>query len=413
MEAQGGKRRSRRRMGVDRVSGKHVNVGLVVLICLFIAGLEGYDIQAFGVAAPRMVAELGLSPAQQGWAGAAAMIGLTAGAFLGGWGADRVGRRPVLTASVAAFGIFSLATAMCADYPTLLLARFAAGLGFGGAMSNLIAVATEISAPGRRAVTVTGMFCGMPAGGAVVSLIARFAGEGVDWRTLFIIGGVLPILLAPAVHFLLPETRPAPVAGADRRVLPALFGGGRAVGTLLMWTTFLLTLAVLNLMLAWLPTLVTAKGLTAMDGSSAALAFNLSGIVGAILTGLAVDRFGSRWTLTLVYAGLAGAMFVLATAIGLPAMLVFSGLAGFLVMGAQFSLYSEAPGRYPPHMRAAGSGAAVGVGRLGSVAGPLIAGELRQAGYAAGDVFFAIIPIVLTAGLAAMALSFRGRAYEE
>ena len=81
----------------------HASAGLIVFICFFIAALEGYDIQAFGVAAPRLVAELGLSAGQQGWAAAAAMVGMLLGAFFGGWAADRVGRRPLLAMSVAAF----------------------------------------------------------------------------------------------------------------------------------------------------------------------------------------------------------------------------------------------------------------------------------------------------------------------
>lgn len=398
---------------MNQAAGGHASAGAITLICFFIAALEGYDIQAFGVAAPRLVAELGLSAAQQGWAAAAAMVGLMVGAFFGGWVADRVGRRPVLTASVAAFGVFSLITAFSQNYEFLVAARLLAGLGFGGAMANLIAVATEISPPHRRAATVTTMFCGFPAGGAAVSLIARFADEGFDWRMFFIIGGVLPILLAPVVHFMLPETRPEARIDADRRLGPALFGGGRAVATLLVWLAFLLTTTVLNLMLNWLPTLVTAKNLTAADGAAGALAFNLTGIIGALVTGRLVDRLGTRWTLTVLYAALAGTMYVLAMATGVSPVLVFSGLAGFLVLGAQFSLYSVAPSLYPPHMRATGSGAALAVARLGAVAGPLIAGELRQLGYSAGQVFIAMIPIALAAGAAALALSYLGKPYDE
>src|SRR5205085_8782266 len=109
----------------------------------------------------------------------------------------------------------------------------------------------------------------------------------------------LPLLLAPIVFFLLPETRPQPQAGADRGLLQALFGGGRAVATLLLWLVFVLTLVVLYLMLNWLPTLVIAKGLTAADGSAASLSFNLTSIAGALILGFIVDRAGFRWPLVL------------------------------------------------------------------------------------------------------------------
>lgn len=381
---------------------------LTILICFAIAALEGYDIQAFGVSAPKLAPALGLDQGQIGWAASAAMIGLVIGAFAGGWAADRVGRRPVLVASVAAFGVFSIVTAYVQSFELLLLARLATGLGFGGAMPNLIAVATEISPPNRRAATVTMMFCGMPAGGATVALVARFAPD-IDWRMLFLIGGLLPILLVPVVHLFLPETRPAYDPRAERRLAPTLFGGGRAVGTILLWMVFMLTLVVLYLMLNWLPSLVIAKGLTPQDGSAASLAFNLTSIAGALLLGFVVDRAGFRWPLAISYLLLAAVMLALSQASGLTPVLVLSGVAGFLILGAQYSLYAVAPSLYPPQVRAAGAGAAVGVGRLGSIAGPLLAGELRQIGWSADQVFAVMAPVVVAAAAGTIALGFLGR----
>lgn len=378
--------------------------GLVVFICFLIAAVEGYDIQAFGIAAPRLVPELGLSPGQQGWAASVAMIGLVIGAFVGGWLADRFGRKPVLLGSVALFGLFSLATAACQTYDALLWARFATGLGFGGAMPNLIAVAMEISRPERRTATVTAMFCGMPVGGASSALIARLAGDGLEWRMIFVAGGIVPLLLLPLILFVLPETRPEPDPTADRHVGRALFGGGRAVPTLLVWAAFMLTLVVLYLALNWLPTLVVDKGHPPSEGFAAAMSFNIAGIIGSLVMGAISDRFGWRWPLGLSYLGLSLAMAGLAAATAPPAIHALSAAAGFLVMGAQFSLYAVAPMLYPPAFRAAGAGAAVGVGRLGSIAGPLIAGELRGAGASPGEVFFSVAPVAFAAAVILVAL---------
>ena len=218
----------------NSLAAARVGPGLIVAICFAIAALEGYDIQAFGVAAPHMAPELGLGPAQLGWAGSAAMFGLVLGALVGGWAADRHGRRPVLMVSVALFGVFSVATALAANFETLTLARLATGIGFGGAMPNLIAIATEISPPNRRVLTTTSMFCGLPAGGSVVALLAQFGGEALDWRMIFLIGGALPLLLVPVIYFLLPETRPVHPEGADRQVMKGLFADGRGLATVLM-----------------------------------------------------------------------------------------------------------------------------------------------------------------------------------
>lgn len=334
----------------DKTMGR-VGAGLIVGICFFITVLEGYDIQAFGVAAPRFAPEFGLNPGQMGWAGSIAMVGLIIGAFVGGWLADRIGRKPVLILSTAAFGVFSLLTAMSHDYHSLLIARLATGVGFGGAMPNLIAIATEISAPSRRAATVTTIFCGMPVGGATVSLLAKFGGVALDWRTLFVIGGALPLLIVPVILFLLPETKPKHDPAVDRGLMKALFGEGRGAATLLLWMVFILTLIVLYLLLNWLPTLVVAKGLTPGDGSTASLVFNLASIPGAILVGYIVDRVGFRWPLVLVFAGLALALYGLGAAGLLRDIVILSGAAGFLVIGANYALYALAPVYYAPEVR--------------------------------------------------------------
>jgi AAHS family 3-hydroxyphenylpropionic acid transporter len=382
---------------------------LAISVCFLIAALEGYDIQAFGVAAPRLVPEFGLDAGQQGWAASIAMIGLVIGAFGGGWFADRVGRKPVLIVSVLAFGACSLWTAFTHSYDALLAARFATGLGFGGALPNLIAMATELSSVKRRGATTSAMFCGMPAGGAAVALAAKLAGPALDWRTIFMVGGALPLILVPVILFLLPETRPVHDPTADRRILKALFGEGRTTPTLLLWAANLLTLVVLYLMLNWLPTLVVAKGHAASDGAAASLAFNLVGVVGALLLGFVVDRVGFRWSLLVTYGALAAVMATMGVADGLSLIVMLSGAAGFLVLGAQYSLYGLAPRLYAPQVRAAGAGAAVGVGRFGSIIGPLLAGELRHAGWSAGQVLGAMLPVVLVAGAAVFVLTFLAR----
>ncbi|WP_372785938.1 MFS transporter [Phenylobacterium sp.] len=380
--------------------------GLVIGVCILIATLEGYDVQAFGVAAPHMAPELGLNPSQVGWAGSAANFGLVLGALAGGWAADRWGRKPVLLASVLAFGLFSLATAFSQGFEPLLLARFLTGLGFGGVMPNLIALAAEIARPGRRAALTSAMFCGMPAGGAGVSLLARLAGEHADWRLLFLVGGGLPMLIAPLVVWVLPETRPQPEPHLDRNLAKALFAEGRLAPTLLLWAASLLTLVVLHLLLNWLPILVAAKGHTAGDGATAALVFNVMGVVGAVALGVAADRAGVRRTMLVAFLALGAAMAAIGAATGLGPILAAAAAAGFMLIGALYVLYGLAPALYPAQVRSAAAGAAVGVGRFGSILGPLVAGQLRQAGWSAGHVLTAMVPVALVAGVAVMAMTY-------
>ena len=382
-----------------------VRAGLAIGICMLIAALDGFDIQAFGVAAPKMAPALGLHPAQLGLIGSIATVGLMIGAFAGGWAADRWGRKPVLLAAVAMFGIFSLATAMASDGNSLLAARFLAGLGFGGAMPNMIALAAEVAPPGRRALVTGAMFCGFPLGGAAVSLLAKLAGEHADWRMLFVVGGVLPLAVVPAIAWGLPETRPAPDPAASQGLGRALFGEGRAATTLLLWMGSVLSLLIMYLLINWLPILVVSKGHHATDGAAASLAFNLTAVAGALALGIMADRLGVRRTIVATYLALAAALVGLGAATALGAILIMSAATGFLVIGIQYVLYGLAPILYPPQVRSAAAGASVGVGRLGSVAAPLIGGLLLQAGWSAAQVLDAMAPLALVAGVAILTLT--------
>jgi AAHS family 3-hydroxyphenylpropionic acid transporter len=440
------------------MNARRDGAGLTIALCFAVAVLEGFDIQAIGVAAPRLGAELGLNSATLGMALSASNIGLVLGASIGGWLADRWGRKPVLIGAVLAFGVFTLGTMRANVYELLFAARLGAGFGFGAALPNIMAMATEVSAPEKRGTTATMMFCGMPVGGGTVALISWLT-PAQDWRQLFLLGGLSPVLLAPALFFLLRETRSARAASTEAEppmwhwlallplyavsyvvlkyastlpgaaslggitawlaILPmaviaymvvhsdVLFGARRAVPSLLLWVVFLPTLLMLYLILNWLPTLVVAKGFP-KDASQASVWFNVGSIAGALICGRLVDRFGVRWPITLAYAGLIGVLVALAQAATLPIILLLSGAAGFLLIGAQFALYGAAASYYPTVMRGRGSGAAIAWGRLGSVAGPLAGGYLLAGGATAGGVVLALAPAAVVAGVAVFALSFAG-----
>jgi AAHS family 3-hydroxyphenylpropionic acid transporter len=385
----------------------------IIGLCFCVTFLEGYDIQAIGVAAPKLVPALGLSHEQAGLAFGGGMIGLVIGALAGGWLSDRVGRRGLLIASVLAFGLFTLTTMLAPDFSTLLASRLATGLGLGVAMPVLVAIALEVSEPSKRARTITTMFCGTPAGGASAALYAALTFDTFDWRGIFLIGGLAPLLLTPLL-LRLPETRRTAVTvQTQERATGGLFGGGRALTTLLLWLAFGLTLLVLYLLLNWLPSLVTARGLSGLVGSQAAMAFNLGSIVGALVIGRLVDRFGARLPIAVAYVGLLAAMLGLSQAGHALPVLACAAAAGFCLLGAQYSLYGVAPMYYPAASRGLATGAAVAVGRLGSILGPLVAGQLLTAGFSAAGVALAMAPVVIVAGLAATAMTSRATAFAD
>lgn len=369
-----------------------------LLLCLVIIALEGYDIQAFGVAAPHMMVEIGLGPDAQGWIGSAAMFGLIAGAFLGGIIANRVGVRAILICAMVTFGASSILTALTHELSLLLAVRFLAGVGFGAALPLVIAVVGDVAPARHRALAVTMAFCGLPAGAAIVALYSRMMGEVVDWRAIFISGGVPPIVLAPLVLFLIPRLRD--VGKVQGGVVHGLLSGGRALSTLMVWLTFATTLFVSYLMLNWLPSLVISKGLSASDGADAAFVFNVASIVGAVALAGVVDRVGFRVPLLAAYIALALVLALMSLARAPGMVLGLSAMAGLLVVGPQCALYALIPLIYPANARVLGAGAAVGMGRFGSILGPLIAGQMRAGGYSADEVFLFLAPVPLLAALA-------------
>lgn len=383
------------------------NVAITVALCFLVAVVEGFDIQALGVAAPKLAPQFNLAPGQLGWVFSVSNIGLVIGATGGGWLADRVGRKPVFMGAVLTFGVFTLLMTLATGFTSLFLLRFLAGLGFGAALPNMMAVAAEVSAPEKRASTAAVMFCGMPVGGGASALLTQVLPPDFDWRTLFIIGGIFPLLLAPAIHYLMPETLPKRVETAPRKdIWVALFGEGRAPATLLLWLTFLPTLLILYLILNWLPSLVVANGLDRSVAPQASLAFNWASVVGALVFGKLVDHMDARGPLTFAYVGLIASLLALSQSHGITSTVVLSGAAGFFLLGANYALYGVAAMYYPQDIRGTGSGASVAVGRVGSIFGPLLAGMLLGSGTSASGVVQYMVPVAAVAGAAVFALSF-------
>ncbi|KWC92035.1 MFS transporter [Burkholderia cepacia] len=385
-------------------------------LCFAIALLEGLDLQSVGVAAPRMAHEFGLSVSQMGLAFSAGTFGLLPGAMLGGWLADRVGRKHVLIASVCLFGLLSIATAQVSSFAMLVAVRALTGLGLGGAMPNLIALSSEAVDARSRSSAVAVMYCGIPFGGVIASLICVLLAGDTEWRHIFYVGGVGPLLLAPLLLALLPESRAfldVSASGAARpSVGQTLFGGSRTGTTLALWLSYFCTLIVLYFLLNWLPSLMAAKGLARSQAGIVQIFFNIGSGLGVLGIGMSMDRLRPSRVVGGMYAGIVLSLAALAIAPGLLWLSAAAFAAGMFVVGGQSVLYALAAIYYPTAMRGTGVGSAVAVGRLGSVVGPLAAAELLAMGRSASVVIGASIPVTLVAAVAALMLIRRPQAHD-
>lgn len=378
---------------------------ITVAICFLIAVIEGLDIQAAGIAAAGIREHFALDSSQLGVFFSAGILGLLPGALVGGRFADRIGRKTVLVWSVAVFAVFTLCTVWVNSFYSLLLVRFLAGAGLGAAMPLLITLASEAVSPEKRGRAVGLMYCGMPVGAAILSYIASLD-FGSNWKNIFYLGGLLPIIVLPIMIKFLPESREflkAQTRAEDDTAAPAtfqdLFNRHNLMRTGLIWVSYFFTLMVVYIMLSWLPSLFMELGFSRKEGSTAQFYFMLSATVGTVLLGMLTDRWKKAYVILLMYGGILAGLFALNAAASLTQMYLASALVGAFVIGCQGVLYAFGSIVYPTELRGTGVGMASAVGRIGAMLGPTIAGQLLAAGFGATGVVSAAIPCIVISAL--------------
>jgi AAHS family 4-hydroxybenzoate transporter-like MFS transporter len=375
---------------------------------LFLVLIDGYDIASIAFAAPSLVRDWSLKPADLGPVFSASMVGILFGSALFGWIGDRYGRKSALIGANLVFGVFTLAAAFSTGPAEMFWLRLLAGLGIGGVIPNVVAINAECAPQSLRATLAIVAVAGVPLGGAIPGFVAAALVPTYGWQILFYIGGIVPIAVALTALYGLPESvkfmalherdhhrlrellerlqpgfkvpdNPRFVIEDERQFAgfnPVyLFREGLAVVTPLTWLLFALNLMGFYFLLSWTPTLLTVAHLPPADAALAGALLQVGGPIG----GLAL----SRWMQRRHFLGLA-IMFVATVpvvgAIGYAgltsrtALMVTTFMAGFLVLGIQSGLNVLGAMIYPTSLRANGSGWQLGIGRLGSIVGPLVGG---------------------------------------
>jgi len=378
----------------------------LIFWCVLLSLIDGYDIAAIAFAAPHLVREWGLKPGQLGPVFSASLIGILFGSALFGWIGDRYGRKVALISSNLLFGVFTFAAAYAANLDQLFWLRLLAGLGIGGVIPNIVAINTE-SAPRKYKATLALLAVGfVPIGGAIPGVVAATLVPAHGWQILFTIGGIVPIVLAVLGLFTLPESikfmalhesqrakmektiasldpsfKVPPNATfiiEDEQQFPGfnpvyLFRQGLWLITPLLWLLFALNLMGYFFLLSWTPTLMAVLKLPPSVGALAGAMIQIGGTVGS----LAMARWFERrrfFAIAIVFViavpivasiGYAGTTSTTALAIA-------TFFAGFCVLGIQTGINVAGALVYPTSLRANGSGWELGIGRIGSIIGPLV-----------------------------------------
>lgn len=367
----------------------------VAMLCALVAMCDGFDTQAIAFVAPVMTREWGVAPSAFGPVFSAGLAGLAIGAFLFGMVADRFGRKAVILFCVALFGLSSLATTFASTMTELIAWRVVTGLGLGGVLPNLIAVTNEVATERLKNALVMLMFCGFPLGATIGGIISAPLIAAAGWKGIFVLGGIAPLLLMPLLAVYLPRdaSRTSRRSGGKASLL---FSGGRGPATLLLWTAFFANLLVMYFLVNWLPSLLSMVGTTLSVATLSTAMLNLGGIAGAFVMSRLIDGGGALKHLALAYLAGSLALLLIARADGhVGAMLLGAALAGSIVVGGQIAMNAIAASFYPAEVRATGVGWALGIGRIGSIVGPLIGGLLIDAGWkGTTPILLAMIPML-------------------
>jgi MFS transporter, AAHS family, 4-hydroxybenzoate transporter len=410
---------------------------LIFWICALMF-IEGYDMQVMGYAAPAIIEAWHSSKSEFGWVFGAGLGGFMLGATLLGNLGDELGRKRMIVAGALLFGVFTLACAVADGLNTLLVFRAIAGVGLGGLIPNAIALMTEYAPARVRATRVGMMFVGYTAGSALGGIIANQLIPAYGWPSVFVVGGAVPIILAAASIFVLPESvrflmlkrgRSDLVLALLRRVRPELnlrpgtaiaieetqesglpvtqlFAGGRAAMTALLWLGFSANMVTLHFLTSWLPTIATESGVPAAHAITATALLQAGGGAGSVVVGFLLDRTGTR---ALVAAFLIAAPCVISLGrIGADEtlLMLLAAVSGLCIIGAQAGINALTGTLYPTYMRSTGTGWAFGVGRIGSILGPVAGGQLLASGLPHSTLFAAAAAPIL---ISASALFFLGR----
>lgn len=408
-------------------------VSLVALTVVF----DGIDNQLLGIVIPTIMAEWGVPRSAFSSVVSLGYMGMMIGGAVAGFAGDRFGRRTALLASVIMFGVTTLGAAMVHDVTSLGVLRFLTGLGLGGAMPNAAALAAEYVPRRQRAFAVTLTIVCVPLGGTFAGLLGIRMLPLVGWRTLFVLGGVIPVVAAIVLRFLMPESprflarRPSRLKElvalltrlghqldgdiafedtAERSAanisIASLFRPELRRDTIALWAAFFCCLLAVYLGFSWLTALLTGAGFATSVASTGITVFNFGGVFGAIIGGIAIGRYGSRTSMlvmsaaAIMGAGLLSLMDINPS--NLWPVLVLLTITGASINGVQTTMYALAAHVYPSIVRASGVGSAVAFGRSGTI----LVGYVGPWTIALGGAtaFFGAVATMMTATFVALAL---------
>lgn len=403
-----------------------------VAICIVINFLDGFDVIAIAFAAPEIARDWSLEPAALGIVFSSGLAGMVFGALFLSPLADRFGRRVLILICLVVISSGMLASAAATNVNYLVAMRLVTGLGVGGMLASLTTMVAEYSSDRRRQLAISVLQSGYPVGGIIAGLSSAYLFGEFGWRSIFLVGGVLSMAMIPLVYWRLPESidfllnqrtpntlsrintlltrmkqsTVTELPAVDSKVAPKasvaeIFSTDYRGRTFAIWICYLMVMSGWYFVLNWTPKILVDAGLSRDAGISGGMLLT----VGAVLGGLTLGWLSSFVRVSRLGAGFMLLSVVAMTVFGrldvnLTAMLLVAFLIGFFLAASMISLYATLPDLYPARVRNTGTGWALGIGRLGAVIGPYVAGVLIGAGWERASYYLALaLPLFISAAV--------------
>jgi len=406
-----------------------------VAITIGLNALDGFDVLSISFASPGISSEWGIDRKQLGFVLSMELIGMAIGSIILGGVADKIGRRPTMLGCLVVMSVGMFMATTVKGIIDLSLWRVMTGLGIGGLLACINAVAAEFSNAKRRHLSVSFMTIGYPLGAVFGGLVAAQLLKGTgDWRSVFYFGSVVTACFIPLVYFFVPESvhwltqkqppgalekinrtlkrlhhppitsLPVISAEARKRSIADIFAPGLIATTILITGAYFFHITTFYFILKWVPKIVGDMGFAASSAAGVLVWANVGGSIGGAVFGLLTQKYGIK-ALTVGILAMSGVMvaFFGQSPPDLQRLSLACALAGFCTNAGIVGLYAILAHAFPTYVRATGTGFAIGVGRGGSVLGPIVAGYLFTAGYTLPTVsIFMAVGSFIGAGLLLM-----------
>lgn len=414
----------------------------VVVICILLTVVDGYEILVTAFTLPALRAEWDLSLGQAGLVASIGTLGMGVGAAALGPLGDRFGRRKHILWSLVLIVIGMVLSGLAPTFTLFLIFRFFAGLFLGGIVPSINVLVSEYASDSKRG-TVMGIYgIGFPLGAAVGGFLSIWLISQWGWHGPFLFSAAVTALLAAYAYFALPESvnflvekRPSGAREAYNRIgrrlgiagdhdLPEptssiikpslgkdMWQGIMLRRTALLWISYALLIAAFYFANSFTATLVAQSTGDDNIGITAQALVATGGVIGALLFAALSLRINPRVVAALVMFFGTLSFFLFSTFFTNTALVLFLAvLVGLAANGGVAAFYAISPPIYPTAIRASAVGLMMGFGRIVAFLAPNIAAFLLARGLTAPDVYLVYAAVLAVSGVAVLLLhrTYRG-----